>query len=150
MSTLIKFDDGLNSRKSGLNKTNSRSHFLKKPQVSFHPNLYFNKFVVKNVQTQKHLGLKLDKNLSFKEHLKDKLAKVNRVIRVLKKLSRFLPCRSLITLYKSFICPHVDYAIIISDQANNLNLCNKIETCQYNGTLAITGVIMGSLKERLY
>ena len=102
------------------------------------------------MQTQKHLGLKLDKNLSFEKHLKDNLAKVDRVIRVLKKLSRFLPRRSLITLYKSFICPHLDSGNIISDQANNLNLCNKIETCQYNGTLAITGVIMGSLKERLY
>ena len=77
--------------------------FSKKPRESFHPNLYFNKFVVEKVQTQKHLGLKLDKKLSFKEHLKDKFAKVNRGIGILKKLSGFLPRHSLITLYKSFI-----------------------------------------------
>ena len=35
--------------------------FSKKSQESFYPNLYFNKYVVEKVQTQKHLGLKLDK-----------------------------------------------------------------------------------------
>ena len=40
--------------------------FSKKPQESFHPDLYFNKFVFEKVQTQKHLGLKQDKKLSFK------------------------------------------------------------------------------------
>ena len=70
--------------------------FSKKPGESFHQNLYFNKFMVEKVQTQKHLGLKLDKKLSFKEDLKDKFAKVNRGIGILKKLSGFLPCHSFI------------------------------------------------------
>ena len=81
-----------------------------KPYESFHPNLYFNKFVVEKMQTQKHLGVKLDKKLSFKECLKDK---VNRAIGTLKKLSGFLPRHLLITLYKSFIRPHLDYSDII-------------------------------------
>ena len=92
--------------------------FSKKPRGSFHPNLYFNKFVVEKVQTQKHLGLKLDKKLSFKEQFKDKFAKVNRGIEILKKLSGFLPRHSLITLDKSFIRPHLDYDDIIYDNLN--------------------------------
>ena len=84
--------------------------------------------MVEKVQTQEHLGLKLDKKLSSKEQLKDKFAKVNREIGILKKLRGFLPRHSLITLYKIFIRPHLDYADIIYDQPNNLNLCNKIET----------------------
>ena len=103
--------------------------FSKKLWESFHPNLYFNKSVVEKVQNQKQLGLKLDKKLSFKEHLKDKFAKVNGRIGILKKLSVFIPRHPLITLYKSFIRPHPDYTDIIYDQPNNLNLCNKIETC---------------------
>ena len=93
------------------------------------------------MQTQKHLGIKLDKKLSFKEQLKDKFAKVNTGIWILKKLSGSLPPHSLITLYKSFIRPHLDYTDIIYGQTNNLNLCNKMETCQYNAALAITGAI---------
>ena len=106
--------------------------------------------MVEKVQTQKHLGLKLYKKLSFKEHFKDKFAKVNTGIGILKKLSGFLRSHSGITLYKSFIRPHLDYVDIIYDQPNNLNLCNKIETCQYNAPLAITGAIRGSSMERLY
>ena len=36
------------------------------------------------VKTQKYLELKLDKTLNFREHLKDKLAIVNKEIEMLK------------------------------------------------------------------
>ena len=39
---------------------------------------------------------------------------------------------------------------VCNDQTNNLNLCNKIESYQYNAALAITGAIRGSSKEKLY
>ena len=65
-----------------------------------------------------------------------------------KKLSGFLPRHSLITLYKSFTQPHLDYADIY-DQPNNLDLCNKIGTCQYNAALAITSAIRGSSKDKI-
>ena len=55
---------------------------------------------------------------------------------------------SLITLYKAFIRPHLDYVDIIYDKPNNMN--NKIEILQYNAALAITGAIRGSSKEKLY
>ena len=71
-------------------------------------------------------------------------------VQCLNQLSGFLLRHSLITLYKFFIKPHLDYADIIHDQPSNLNLCNKIETCQYNAALAITSAIRGSSKERLY
>ena len=76
--------------------------FSKKPRESFHPNLYFNKFVVEKVQTQKHLGLKLDKKLSFEKHLKDEFAKVNRGIEleiVLKSNRFFVDLNILQTLF---------------------------------------------------
>ena len=102
------------------------------------------------MKTQKHLGLKLDGKLNFKEHLKDKFAIVNKGIGMLKKLSNFLPRHSLLTLYKAFIQPHLDYADIIYDKPNNMNICNKIESLQYNAALAITGTIRGSSKEKLF
>ena len=110
---MIKFEAGLNSGKGILirtqqNKLKKSLSQKKNPQESFHPNLYFNKFVVKKVQSQKHLGLKLDKKLNLKEHLKNKFSKVNRGIGILIKLSGFLPHQSLITLYEFFIRPHLD------------------------------------------
>ena len=120
-----------------------KSHFPK------HPDLYFNSLVFEKVKTQKHLGRKLDEKLNFKEHLKDEFAIVNKGIGLLKKLSNCLPRHSLVTLYKAFIRPHLDYADIIYDNPNNMNICNKIESLQYNAVLATTGAIRGLSKEKL-
>ena len=73
-----------------------------------HPDLYFNSLVVQKVKTQKHLGLKLDKRLNFREHLKDKFAIANKGIGMLKKITNYLPCHFLVTLYKAFIQLHLD------------------------------------------
>ena len=124
--------------------------FSRKSNSLNHPNLYFNSLVVEKVKTQKHLGLKLDERLNFTEHLKGKFAIVNKGVGMLKKLSNYLPRHSLVTLYKAFIWPHLDYADIIYDKPNNMNICYKIESLRYNAALAIAGTIKGSSKEKLY
>ena len=83
----MKFEAGLNSGKWLLIRTQPNKlekwFFQKKPQESFHPNLYFNKFVAEKVQTQKHLGLK--------DNFKDNFSNVNGGMGILKKMSEFLP-----------------------------------------------------------
>ena len=69
---------------------------------------------------------------------------------MLKKLSNYLPRHSLITIYKAFIRPHLDYADIIYDKPSKMNIFNKIESLQYNAALAITGTIRGSSKENYF
>ena len=60
-----------------------------------------------------------------------------------------LPRSSLLTIYKSFIRPHINYGDVIYDQPNNSSLSDKIESVQYNAVLAITGAIRGTSKEKL-
>ena len=110
-----------------------KSHFPK------HSDLYFNSLIVEKVKIQKHLGLKLDEKLNFREPLRDKFAVVNKGMGMLKKLSNHLSRHSLVTLYKAFIRPPLDYADIIYDKPNNIKICNKIESHQYNAVLAVTG-----------
>ena len=43
-------------------------------------------------------------------------------IGIFKKLSKTLPWHALITIYKSFVRPHLDYGDIIYDQPNNESL----------------------------
>ena len=66
---------------------------------------------------------------------------------MLTKLSNYLPSHALVTLFKAFIRPHSDYVDIIYDRPNNMNICNKIESLQYNTALAITGAIKESLRK---
>ena len=46
--------------------------------------------------------------------------------------------------------PLLDYADVICDQPSNEVFSKKMESVQYNTTLAITGAIKGSSREKLY
>ena len=56
----------------------------------------------------------------------------------------------MLTVYKCFIRPHLDYGDVIYDQPNLSSLANKIKSVQYNAALGITGAIRGTSKEKLY
>ena len=78
------------------------------------------------------------------------LDKVNKTAELLRKLHNILPRPVLLTIYKSFIRPHLDYGGIIYDQVYNALFHQKLELLQYNACLAITGVIRGTSREKLY
>ena len=61
-----------------------------------------------------------------------------------------LPRLPLLTIYKSFIRPHLDYGDVIYDQAYNVSFHQKLESIQYNSALAITSAIRGTSTEKLY
>ena len=92
----------------------------------------------------------LDVKLNFQEHLKKIYSKVNKTIGLLRKLHNTLPILPLLTIYKSFIRPHLDYGDIIYEQAYAASFYQKLESAQYNSALAITGPIRGTPKEKLY
>ena len=102
------------------------------------------------MQFQKHLGVYLDNRLDFREHFRNIFKMVNRIISLLCKLQNILPRAPLETIYKSFIRPHLDYGDILYDQMFNNSFHEKLESIQYNATLAITGAIRGNSGEKLY
>ena len=74
----------------------------------------------------------------------------NKTIELLRKLENILPRSALLTIYKTFIRPHLEYGDIIHVQAYNASFHEKLELLQYNACLAITGAIRGTWKEKLY
>ena len=93
--------------------------FWRKPQKTNHNQVYFNHNSVKQVSSQKHLGMYLDTKLNFQEHLNNLLSKVSKTIGLLWKLQAFLLCQSLVTVYEAFIRLHLHYGDIIYDQTYN-------------------------------
>ena len=79
---------------------------------------------------QKHLGMFLDDQLNFGEHLMYIANEVNKSIGLLCKLQKLLPRRSTITIYKSFIRPHIDDGDVIFDQVYNKFFHEKLESFQ--------------------
>ena len=72
------------------------------------------------------------------------------MIDLIRRLSVNLPQNALLTIYKSFIRPHLDYGDILYDKPNNENFQNKIEKVQYRAYLAITGAIQETYREKNY
>ena len=124
--------------------------FSRKISSKPYPSLNFNDNPVHQVQLQKHLGLFLDPKLSFDEHIQCILIETRKIIGMIKKLQTVIPRAAFLTIYKSFLRPHLDYGDVIYDRAFNESFQNKLESVPYNAALAITGAIRGSSREKLY
>ena len=132
------------------NKQAQEVIFSRKLKKFCHPSLRFNNNNVSQASLQKHLGLTLDDWLTFGEHLTNVSNKIRKTIGLLRKLQNILPRAALLTIYKCFITPHLDYGDIIYDQSFNLSFHQKLESIQCNAALALTEAIRGSLREKLY
>ena len=97
--------------------------FRRKLKAVSHPSITFNNNPLNFCPSQKHLGLVLD---SFNEHINHILCKVNKSIRLLRKFQSFLPRSSLLTIYKTFINSHFDYADVVYDQCYKSSFHEKI------------------------
>ena len=79
-----------------------KSHKLAHPAVLFN-NVPFNRWSIQN-----HLGIHLDETFDFNHYVKEKIIKANKGTEVIKTLSNTLPRDALLTIYKSFVRPHLD------------------------------------------
>ena len=123
--------------------------FSRKHQKVRHPSIYFNNNPIESVSSQKHLEMILETKLNFQD-FKNILTKINKTIGLLRKLQNILPRESLLTIFKSFVRPHLDYGDVVYDQSYTNTFHQKMESIQYNAALAITGAIRGSSREKLY
>ena len=75
---------------------------------------------------------------------------MNKTIGLLRKLQKTLARRVLITMYKAFVRPNLDYRDIIYDETYNETFHQKLESIQYNAWLVLSGAIRGSSREKRY
>ena len=101
------------------NKQAQEVIFSRKLIKTNHPSLNFNNTVVIQSTSHKRLGMILDTKLDFQEHLKGKLSKIGNTTGLLRKLQKILTRTPLLTIYKSFIRPHLDYGDTKHDKTYN-------------------------------
>ena len=109
----------------------------------------FNDNTVQTVEEHNQLGLSLDKKLDFNIHAENKINKCNKLIGIMKRLSLSILRDILLTICKSFVCPHLAYTDIIYDKSGNVNFESKLERVQYNACLAIAGTNWDSIYAEL-
>ena len=115
--------------------------FSRRKNEETHSSVFSNNFEVSRTDSQEHLGLVLDNRLTFKKYIKDKLNKAYFGVGKIKRLRDILSRNSLVTIYKSFIRPHLDCFDVIYDQPNNDSFTDKIDQLQYKACVTITGAI---------
>ena len=119
------------------NKQAQEVIFSRKLNKPNHPLLNFNNTVVIQSTIHEHTVMILDTKLDFQ----DKLSKIIKTIGLLRKLQKILTRPSLLTIYKSFIRPHLDYGDIMYDKAYNTSFRQNLEKIQCSSALATTGAI---------
>ena len=68
----------------------------------------------------------------------------------MKKLSLTLSRNSLLTIYKTFVRPILDYTDTMYEKPLTEFFTDKLEMVQYNAALVITGAIKGTSRDRMY
>ena len=112
----------------GLSKQKQEVMFSRETNKISHPTTTMNTVPVAHTSRQKHLGLYIDEKLNFSQNINIKISKANTRIGIIKRLSHIIPRKTLLTTYKSFIRPHLDYCDVIYDQPNYESSCTKIGT----------------------
>ena len=103
-----------------VNKQAVEVYFSRKEDITNTPIVLFNGTSVSVERFQKHLGLYLDNKLTLTQHLNEKISKVNKIIGLISRLKYVLSRHALLTIYKSFTRPHLDYGDIVYDNPGNL------------------------------
>ena len=77
---------------------------------------------VERVESIKFLGIMLDETLSWKNHIENIRSKISKGIGIIMKARNLLVSKTLLTLYYSFVYPHLSYCIEVWGSAYKTHL----------------------------
>ena len=112
---LCKVGHWLRVNKLSLNADKSNFVVFHPPQkkVCYSINLLINDNIIRHENSIKYLGIIIDSNLNWKEHVHELCKKISRGIGILSKLRYFVSKRILIQIYYSLNYPYLTYGVII-------------------------------------
>ena len=90
------------------------------------------------VETIKYLGVTIDDNISWNQHVNNLCSKLSPRIELLRKLKYKLPTEQLITVFQSIIQPHFDYCISVWGYTSKRNV-KLLQRLQNRAARIITG-----------
>ena len=80
--------------------------------------------ILTEVSTVKFLGVTLDENPTFKDHINNVTSKISKSVGVMKRLHCQLPANVMVKLYYSLVYSHQTYALLALDGREVLMLLN--------------------------
>ena len=112
----------------------------RKRKAVHYPPLNMNGTMLQEVQSHKHLGVTLSKDLSWDQHIEDVATKANQCLDILNALKFKLDRVTLEKLYFAFVRSKLEYASILWDCCSK-QLSDLIESVHYRAAKIISGAI---------
>ena len=98
-----------------------------------------NNTIIDKVNSTKFLGVVIDSNLTWADHINLIALKISKSVGILSKLKHSLPRKILRTLYQTLILPHLSYCCSVWSSATKTQL-NKLFILQKRAIRHITGI----------
>ena len=111
--------------------------------------LYFDNTILNTNEHHKHLGITIQNNCKWDQHISNLIIKCRSQINCLCSYKYRLGRKSLEIMFKSFILPLFDYADVIWDNCTEA-LANSLEQLQIDALKIISGSVRGTSHAILY
>ena len=103
---------------------------------------------LEHVFEEKDLGILIDSNLRFEEHISSKVNKANAIMGLIRRTFTFLDCKLFKKLYTTFVRPHLEYGQVVWSPFLKKQI-NMIENVQIRATKLVDGLQNLDYSERL-
>ncbi len=92
--------------------------------------IHINNEPLHKVTISKYLGMFIDSNLKWDDHINNMIPKCSAKIGILRSLKNIVPTDTLIQIYNAIVQPHLDYEDAVYDSASQTskNILHKLQT----------------------
>ena len=94
---------------------------------------------IEHVFEEKDLGVIIDTQLTFEDHIATKVKKANAMVGLIRRSFSFLSCNLFKKLYVAFVRPHLEYAQVVWSPHLRKHI-NMLENVQIRATKLVDGV----------
>ena len=144
---LKKIDDWAKLWKVQFNESKTKLINTKRGNSIVH-NLTFGNHIIEEANCHKHLGITIQGNCKWDNHIENIVRKTSVLINCLRSFKHKLNRKTLETMYKSFILPIFDYADILWDNCT-VNQSTLLENMHLDALRTITGTVHGTSHAKL-
>ncbi len=99
--------------------------------------IHINNERLKQVTVSKYLGMKIDSNLKWDDHINAIIPKISSKIGILRSLRKIVPIETLKLIYNAIVQPYFDYSDIVYDSASKTNK-DRLQKLQTRASRLIT------------
>ena len=124
---LVKVSKWLSANRLSLNVNKTKVMFFHSVRKTVaYPKLYIDNKEIERVDSFLFLGLQINHNLNWNNHIRSISFKVSKIAGILHKLKNEFPTSILKSIYNTLILPHLNYCVLCwGSQTNRIHLLQK-------------------------